>query len=169
MSSDTAFAVAAASAAASVLLLGLTGWLFIQLRRLRRAQKLVLGSDQQDLVEYAVGLLARVEHVEARADAVEAGLAGAGRRLDQGLEGRGLVRYDALEGSGGKQSVSIALMDASGSGLVLSAIQDREYARLYVKELRNGISDLELSPEERRAVDAAGQSRNGSAGPRGAQ
>ncbi|MGZ4430086.1 MAG: DUF4446 family protein [Gaiellales bacterium] len=164
MSSDTAFAVAVASAAASVLLLGLTVWLFVQLRRLRRAQKLVLGSDQQDLVEYAVGLLARVEHVETRADAVEAALQAAGRRLDQGLERRALVRYDALEGSGGKQSVSIALMDASGSGLVISAIQDREYARLYVKELRNGSSDLELSPEERRAVDAAGQSRDAKVG-----
>ncbi len=164
MSSDTAFAVAVASAAASVLLLGLTVWLFVQLRRLRRAQKLVLGSDQQDLVEYAVGLLARVEHVETRADAVEAALQAAGRRLDQGLERRALVRYDALEGSGGKQSVSIALMDASGSGLVISAIQDREYARLYVKELRDGSSDLELSPEERRAVDAAGQSRDAKVG-----
>jgi len=44
---------------------------------------------------------------------------------------------------------------ASGSGFVLTAIQDREYARIYVKELREGEADLELSPEERKAVDEA--------------
>jgi hypothetical protein len=66
------------------------------------------------------------------------------------------VRYDALEGTGGRQSVSVALLNARGNGVVLTAIQDRDYARIYVKELRDGVADLELAPEERRAVEAAG-------------
>ena len=61
-----------------------------------------------------------------------------------------MLRYDALEGAGGRQSVTIALMDASRSGLMLSAIQGRDYARIYVKEVRDGLSDVELSPEEMR-------------------
>jgi hypothetical protein len=48
------------------------------------------------------------------------------------------------------------LLDAGGSGVVVTAIQDRDYARMYVKELRDGSVDLELAPEERRAVEAAG-------------
>jgi len=52
--------------------------------------------------------------------------------------------------------VSVALLNARGNGVVLTAIQDRDYARIYVKELRDGVADLELAPEERRAVEAAG-------------
>jgi hypothetical protein len=153
---DTALAVAIGAAVAAGLLLLLVVWMAVQLRRLRRGQRLLLGTDQRDLVEYAVGLLARVEHVEGRANEVEERVAAAAARLDSAIQRIGLVRYDALEGTGGRQSVSVALLNASGDGVVLTAIQDRDYARIYVKEIRDGTADLELAPEERRAVEAAG-------------
>ena len=65
---DTALLVAGVACGLAVLLLMLAVYQSLQLRRIRAGQKLLLGSDQQDLVEYAVGLLARVEHVETRAD-----------------------------------------------------------------------------------------------------
>jgi hypothetical protein len=152
---DTALIVAVAAGALALVLLGVTLYLFVQLRRMRRGQRLLLGADQQDLVEYAVGLLARVEHVEGRADAVERGLAQVTGRLDGVVQRWALLRYDALDGAGGRQSLSLALLDAGGNGVVLTAIQDREYARIYVKQVAAGESDVELSPEERRALDQA--------------
>ena len=152
---DTALIVAIAAGVIVVVLLAVTVYLFVQLRRMRRGQRLLLGSDQQDLVEYAVGLLARVEHVEGRADAVERGLAQVTGRLDGVVQRWALLRYDALDGAGGRQSLSLALLDAGSNGVVLTAIQDREYARIYVKQVAAGESDVELSPEERRALDQA--------------
>ena len=152
---DTALYVAIAAAVAAGVLLVCTLYLLAVLRRVRRDQRLVVGSDTHDLVEYAVGLLARVEQVEGRADRVEQQVAAATARVDGCVQRRSLLRYDALEGSGGKQSATIALMDATGSGVVLSAIQGRDYARIYVKDVRDGQSDVELSPEERRAIDQA--------------
>jgi hypothetical protein len=152
---DTALIVAIAAGVLAVVLLAVTVYLFVQLRRMRRGQRLLLGADQQDLVEYAVGLLARVEHVEGRADAVERGLAQVTGRLDGVVQRWALLRYDALDGAGGRQSLSLALLDAGGNGVVLTAIQDREYARIYVKQVVAGESDVELSPEERRALDQA--------------
>jgi len=152
---DTALIVAIAAGVLVVVLLAVTVYLFVQLRRMRRGQRLLLGSDQQDLVEYAVGLLARVEHVEGRADAVERGLAQVTGRLDGVVQRWALLRYDALDGAGGRQSLSLALLDAGSNGVVLTAIQDREYARIYVKQVAAGESDVELSPEERRALDQA--------------
>jgi hypothetical protein len=154
---DTALLVAIAACAVAGVLLIFVIYLAAQLRRIRRGQRLLLGADQKDLVEYAVGLLARVEHVETRADEVDAGVRAVGARLDGCIQKLSLLRYDALEGSGGRQSVSLALLDASSNGVVLTAIQDREYARIYVKQLVGGESDVELSPEERRAVEAAVQ------------
>jgi hypothetical protein len=152
---DAALLVAAVACALAVLLGLATIYLIVQLRRMRRGQRLLLGADQHDLVEYAVGLLARVEHVESRADHVEQGLQQVTGRLDGVLQRWALLRYDALEGTGGRQSVSLALLDAGANGLILTAIQDREYARIYIKQVTAGESDLELSPEETRALEQA--------------
>jgi hypothetical protein len=152
---DTAFYVAIAAAAAAGVLLLCVLYLLVVVRRMRRDQRLIVGSDTHDLVEYAVGLLARVEEVERRATEVEQRVVATTARVNGCFQRRALLRYDALEGSGGKQSATIAVMDATGSGLVLSAIQGRDYARIYVKDVREGQSDVELSPEERRAVDQA--------------
>ncbi len=152
---DSALLVAVAACVLAVLLLLVNVYLLVQLRRIRRGQKLVLGSDQQDLVEYAVGLLARVEAVEGRADLADQGVARVASRLDGCLQRVGLLRYDALDGTGGRQSVSIALLDSGANGVVLTAIQDREYARIYIKQVVDGQSDLELSPEERQALERA--------------
>ena len=152
---DTALYVAICAAVVAALALLLAIWLVVRQRALRRGQMVLMGGDQTDLMSYALSLLARVESVEARATEVESIVDSLGRRVDSSLQQRALIRYDALDGSGGRQSVSMALLDASGSGFVLTAIQDREYARMYVKELREGEADLELSPEERKAVDEA--------------
>jgi hypothetical protein len=152
---DLALLVAAAACALAVLLLAVTAVLWVRLRRMRRGQKLLLGADQHDLVEYAVGLLARVEKVEARSDQVDRSVQQVTARLDGVLQRWALLRYDALDGAGGRQSVSMAMLDSASNGVVLTAIQDREYARMYVKQIVAGQSDLELSPEERRALEQA--------------
>ena len=152
---DTAMYVAIAAAALAALLAIVVVYLLVVVRRLRANQRLVVGGSTHDLVEYAVGLLARVEACEQRFTAVENSTGAAITRIDGCLQRRALLRYDALEGSGGKQSATIVVTDAAGSGVVLSAIQGRDYARIYIKDVREGESDVELSPEERRALEIA--------------
>jgi hypothetical protein len=65
------------------------------------------------------------------------------------------VRYDAYNELSGHQSSSMALLDSHRNGLVLSAIVHRDSARLYVKQVHNGESEVALSPEEQQAVDTA--------------
>ncbi len=77
------------------------------------------------------------------------------RRVDASLARTALVRYDAYENTGGQQSASVALLDATRSGVVLSAIQGRDYARIYVKEVERGRASIALSPEEQTAVERA--------------
>jgi hypothetical protein len=59
----------------------------------------------------------------------------------------------------GRQSSSVALLDASRSGVVLSSILHREQARLYAKQVVAGRSEFDLSPEEQEALSAALASR----------
>ena len=55
----------------------------------------------------------------------------------------------------GRQSATIALLDAARSGVVLTSIHHRDQARLYVKQVREGAGEIELSPEEEDAVRLA--------------
>jgi hypothetical protein len=88
-------------------------------------------------------------------DEIAAGLARVDRRIDGTLSNTAIVRYDAYEDTGGHQSASVAMLDAARSGLVVTAIQGRDYARIYMKELDNGRASVALSPEELEAVERA--------------
>ena len=91
----------------------------------------------------------------ASVDEVAAGLARVDRRVDDTVSKTAIVRYDAYENSGGHQSASVAMLDSARTGVVLSAIQGRDYARIYVKELDRGRASVALSPEEQEAVERA--------------
>ena len=77
------------------------------------------------------------------------------RRVDDSVSKTSIVRYDAYQDTGGHQSASVALLDSARSGVVVSAIQGRDYARIYVKELDHGRPSVALSPEEEEAVERA--------------
>ena len=101
--------------------------------------------DVDEVPEDVLGL--RQEVAALRAEA-----AGAIRHL-------GLVRYDAFASGGpsvgGRLSWSLALLDDSGDGVVLTAIHGRSEARSYAKSIAGWSCDQALSPEEQEAVGSA--------------
>jgi uncharacterized protein DUF4446 len=155
VSASTAGWIAIAAAAVSVVALAFAVRMWVLLRRVRGSQLVLLGGGKQDLVDFAVSLQARIDDLHRAVDEVAAGLSRVDRRVDTAVAKTAIVRYDALSGTGGHQSASVALLDASRSGVVVSAIQDREYARIYVKELDRGRAPIALSPEEQEAVERA--------------
>ncbi|TML40432.1 MAG: DUF4446 family protein [Actinobacteria bacterium] len=155
MSNSTTAAIAIAAAAAAILALAAALLAWRQLRRVRASQQVLLGGAKDDLVDFAVSLQARIDDLHRAVDEIAAGLARVDRRVDESLGKISIVRYDAYEGTGGHQSASVALLDGGRSGIVLSAIQGRDYARIYMKELERGRASIALSPEEEEAVERA--------------
>jgi hypothetical protein len=152
--------VALAAALAALIALILATVLAVRLRRLRAAQSAVLGPQgNQDLVTYVQqvgdGFTDLREWVEAALGRVDDRMSTASSRLDGCIAYRSLVRYDAYGEMSGHQSSSLALLDAHRSGVVISSILHRDQARVYVKQLNDGVPTLELSPEEQEAVDTA--------------
>ncbi|HET6696704.1 MAG TPA: DUF4446 family protein [Gaiellaceae bacterium] len=146
-------AIGAAAAAVAALLLSLA--FYLKLRAVRKAQQVLLGSNRDDLVNFAVSLQTRIDDLHRVVDEVAAALARIDRRVDGCLSHTALVRYNAYEDAGGHQSASLAFLDGGRSGVVMSAIQGRDYARIYVKQLDRGKAPVALSPEEQEAVDRA--------------
>ena len=151
--------VALGAAAGALLAMVCVLVLFARTRNLRRAQTAVLGDGSRDLVGHAERL--QVAFTELR-DWVEEAMAGLDHRtadiearLDGCLAYHSVIRYDAYGEMSGRQSSSVALLDRNRSGVVVSSILHRDQARIYVKPVNGGESQLELSPEEAEAVETA--------------
>ena len=155
VSTATAAWIAIGAAGLGGLALVAAGWMWLRVRRLRTGQSVLLGGGKSDLVDFAVSLQGRIDSLHRGVDEVASGLAGLGRRVDGTVSHVAVVRYDAYENTGGHQSASVALLDNARTGVVLSAIQGRDYARIYVKELDRGRASVALSPEELEAVERA--------------
>jgi Protein of unknown function (DUF4446) len=151
--------VALAAAGVALLALILAIVMAFKLRSLRRAQMMVLGDGARDLVTHSAELDAAFvslrEYVEEALTRLEERSQSSDQRIDRCITYRALVRYDAYGEMSGAQSSSFAMLDAHRSGIVFSSILHRDQARVYVKEVREGESPIELSPEERQAIETA--------------
>jgi hypothetical protein len=151
--------VALGAAAVAVVALLIAATVAYRIGRLRSEQKAVLGDRREDLVSHAAALQtefrALQEYVHGNTERLDGRMQTAEERLDGAISYTSLVRYDAYGEMSGRQSMSIALLDSSRTGIVLSAIHHRDQARLYAKRVSAGHSELELSPEEAEAVSRA--------------
>jgi hypothetical protein len=155
VTATTAAVIAIAAGAVGAAGLVLAWWAWVKARRLREAQRMLLGGGRKDLVDFSVSLQGRIDDLHRAVDEVAAALQRVDRRVDGTVTNTSIVRYDAYEDTGGHQSASLALLDSARTGVVVTAIQGRDYARIYMKELDRGRASVALSPEEQEAVDRA--------------
>jgi Protein of unknown function (DUF4446) len=156
---STAGIVAMAAGGVALVALLICLILATRLRRVRNEQRTILGDGQQDLVTHAATLQSQFhalnDYVQDVAARLDQRVGAAEQRLDGAIAYRALIRYDAYGEMSGHQSTSIALLDATRSGIVLSSIHHRDQARLYAKQIHGGQGELELSPEEAEAIRIA--------------
>ena len=153
---DIAPYVAVGAAALSLVLLILVIVLMTRVTRLRRAQTVVLGHhEQRDIVEHTEDLDTQVRNLREAVEILTDQLDEQRVHLEHALTRRAIVRYDAFRDAGGEQSASFALLDDHRSGVVFSAIAARDFARIYVKHVTDGVADRDLSPEEVQAMQLA--------------
>jgi hypothetical protein len=151
-------AVAAGAPGLVALIAAIVLWLAY--RRLRASQQVLLPDgtsaglvDRQATLQRAMtrleeGLDDLQSLVERQGEVTEASLRTA-------LRFQGMVRYDAYRDMGGSQSWSIALLDGTQTGAVVTSLHARDHARVYLKELVQGMPGQRLSPEEEQAVALA--------------
>ena len=66
-----------------------------------------------------------------------------------------LLRFNPFEELGGEHSFCLAILDGMENGVVLTGLHTRERTRIYVKSIRKGKSEVELSKEELKALKGA--------------
>lgn len=128
-------------------------WLAVLVLALRR---------QVSAVPEDGGVFEALRQLDNEAARSAAALADLKPRLEQleatiphALQHTAVINYDAYGDVSGNLSRSIALLDANGSGLVVTLLVGREQSRWFTKEVRGGRGSEQLSPEEQRAVGRA--------------
>jgi hypothetical protein len=151
--------LALAGAAAGVVAVILLVWVSFSLRRIRRSQKVVMGASERDIVQHASSLqkefIALRDWLDEASGQLDARMSIVEERLDGAIAHTAMLRYDAFGAMSGRQSSSVALLDEKKNGVVLSAIVHRSNSHLYVKQLHEGVSEIDLSPEEKQVVAMA--------------
>lgn len=143
--------------ALAALILGVVA--VVKLSRIHRSLALLQAVEgQETFVDVVARTVEDFTVLKGDVDQLAADLSAARQDLSQALRHVSVVRYDAFGDLGGRFSFSAAVLDDSGDGLVLTSIHGRSETRTYVKGVSNGVADVELSPEERKAMElAAGQ------------
>jgi hypothetical protein len=118
-------------------------------RRLSRMRRMVRARPKPDPVDPGIA--------SSDWDAVSVAyeLAEVREALVHAVQRVGMVRFDAFQDMGGQLSFAAALLDAQGSGMVLSSINGRSETRIYAKPVEQGNSRYNLSDEEQEAIRRA--------------
>lgn len=71
------------------------------------------------------------------------------------IQKMGLIRFNPFTELGGDHSFCLAILDHTDTGVVITGLHTRDRTRVYMKDIKNGKSSLELSNEEMKALSVA--------------
>jgi len=141
---------------AAILAAGLSVYAVRESRSARRTYRaFMVGTTGGNLEALLISQGDRLARIEGDSAAHARCLRELEQRLPLSIQQVGLVRFNAFGDTGGEMSFALALLDASGSGVVMSSLYGRAEARVYAKRLIAGQSTLPLSSEEIAAVAQA--------------
>lgn len=121
----------------------------------KRLRKLMRGKN-------TASLESEIIHLFEANDVLTESAHDAGQRLDRQqklldtcFRKIGMIKYDAFNQMGGKLSFALALLNDENNGIILNSVHSPEGNYTYIKEVREGKSELELAEEEKQALDRA--------------
>lgn len=121
----------------------------------KRLSRFMKGKDAQSLEKEIVGLYEDNKFLKNMVDSNKKDIRQLYKQLAKAFQKVGIVKYDAYQQMGGLLSFSLALLDEDNNGLVLNSVHSTEGCYTYTKEIRHGECSIELSNEEKVALDQA--------------
>lgn len=128
----------------------------VQLSRLnKRYKKLFKNSKADTLEDMIVDYGNRAEEILDYTVNVHKAYKELNSRINGCIQKIGVVRYKAFDDIGSDLSFSIALLDESDTGVVITGIYGRNDSTAFAKQIDNGISKYDISEEEKEAIERA--------------
>ncbi len=149
-------------AAFSLIILIMLILLFIKQKKLnKKYKKFMTGASGQNLEDQVLSRFAEIDKLKTDSLKLSKELNNVKENLLITYQKVGVVKYDAFKEMGGKLSFVLALLDKNNNGILLNSVHSsREGCYTYIKEIIKGESFLELSEDEKKALDQAINSNN---------
>ena len=121
----------------------------------KRLRKFMKGKDARSLEKEIIALHEDNKFLKTSTDTNKKDIRDLNKRFAKAFQKIGIVKYDAYQQMGGLLSFSLALLDEDNNGLILNSVHSTEGCYTYTKEVVYGECKLELSNEEKVALDQA--------------
>jgi hypothetical protein len=149
-------------AATTILLLLFIIIISVKQRKLnKKYKKFMAGATGENLESQILARFADIDGLKDDSRFLKEELAKVKENLLITYQKVGVVKYDAFKEMGGKLSFVLALLDKNNNGVLLNSVHSsREGCYTYLKEIIKGESFLELSEDEKKALNQALNSNN---------
>jgi hypothetical protein len=127
-------------------------WIVITEKRLKR---FFLGKKAKDLEETISILENDMAKLNRAKDSIEKEISLMNKKIKKSIRGLETIRFNPFPDQGSNQSFAIGMLDEEGDGLVISSLYSRERMSVFAKPIKAGISEYELSTEEKEALKKA--------------
>lgn len=123
-----------------------------------RPRKFFMWPFKKKKIENLSEVLEKIEGIEKRIENLEGKIEETKKEQQFFIKKVGIFKFNALKNLGGNQSFALALLDEKDNGVVISNLVLRQESRMFVKLIKNGLSENLLTEEERKAIEI---SKNG--------
>ena len=140
----------------SIILLILLIIAFVQISKFKKKYaKFMLGKDGSSLEEDIMKLYEDNQYIKSSVEANRKNIKELFTKHEGVFQKMGLVKYDAFREMGGNLSFALALLDGNNNGFLINSVHSSEGCYSYIKRIKNGDSEIDLSKEEKQAVEHA--------------
>ena len=148
---DTAYILAGMLALILILLI-----LLCKLKKLRRKlDRYMRGKDAESLEETILSCIEKAEKVDQMNHILREDIIGLRKNQKITFQKMGMVKYNAFREMSGDLSFALALLDQENNGFLINSVYGNEGGYSYIKEIKNGESEILLSEDEQKALDKA--------------
>lgn len=121
----------------------------------KKYKKFMSGKTAKSLEQDIEGIFEDNKFIKAATEKNHKDILALYRKLESAFQKVGIVKYDAFNQMGGQLSFSLALLDENDNGFILNSVHSAEGCYSYTKEIKNGLCEISLGDEEKKALDIA--------------
>lgn len=121
----------------------------------KRYESFMMGSNARSMEDEIRNLFYDIDYLKKESEDSSREIRHIYKRLETVFQRVGLIKYDALNQMGGKLSFALALLDEKNNGFLMNSVHSTEGSYCYVKEIRDGSCEIELSADEQKALSQA--------------
>ena len=121
----------------------------------KRYKAFMSGKNAKSLEKDIEGIFEDNKFIKASTEKNRKDIQGLYKKFEGAFQKVGIVKYDAFSQMGGQLSFSLALLDENHNGFILNSVHGTDGCYSYTKEIKQGMCDIPLGDEEKKALDIA--------------